>query len=132
MVDVNHPIIHLSAAPRVCHSPLFVNNIFGRCFIESHITLEDLKCNFRIKNIFPRVPSRGSKSKILKFQYAPKALIVGAGALNVCLEMPDSISIFGGACLPTPTGYFRENTIMLISLALGPSAKVWAWAKAYH
>ena len=79
---------------------------------------------FSHQKYFLRVPSRGVKVQNIEISICPKALIVGAGALNVCLEMPDSISIFGGACLPTPTGCFRGNKIMLISLALGPSAKV--------
>ena len=47
------------------------------------------KCNFRVKNIFPRVSSRGVKvGKSKKFKCFKVPLV---GTLNLCLEMPDSM-----------------------------------------
>ena len=74
---------------RVCHSPLFVEIIFCKCFIRCSMTIEYLKCNFRVKNIFPKVPSRGVKVKNIEISKCSKVCLVGT--LNLCLEMPDSM-----------------------------------------
>ena len=53
------------------------------------MTIEYLKCNFRVKYIFSKVPSRGvkvGKSQKLKCFKVPLV-----GTLNLCLEMPDSM-----------------------------------------
>ena len=71
------------------HSPLFVENIFCKCFIRCSMTIEYLKCNFRVKNIFPKVPSRGVKVKNIEISKCSKVCLVGT--LNLCLEMPDSM-----------------------------------------
>ena len=44
--------------------PIFVEKFIGKCFIEFSITIDYLKCNYRVKNIFPKVPSMGGQSKI--------------------------------------------------------------------
>ena len=73
----------------MCHSPLFVENIFGKCFVDFSMILEYLKRNFRVKNIFPKVPSRGVKvGKSRKFECFKVPLV---GTLNLCLEMPNSM-----------------------------------------
>ena len=74
---------------RVCHSPFFVENIFGKCFNEFSMTIEYLKCNFSVKNIFPKVPSRGVKVKNIEISKCSKVPLVGT--LNLCLEMLDSM-----------------------------------------
>ena len=82
------PLINLlSCINRVCHSPLFVENIFCKCFNRCSMTIEYLKCNFRVKNIFPKVPSRGVKVKNIEISKCSKVCLVGT--LNLCLEMPD-------------------------------------------
>ena len=43
------------SASRMC-SPLF-----AKCFIQCSMTTEYLECNFWVKNVFPKVPSRGVK-----------------------------------------------------------------------
>ena len=43
-----------------------------KCFIWCSMTIEYLKYNFRVKNIFPNVPSRGVKVKFLKILSAPQ------------------------------------------------------------
>ena len=51
------------------------------------MTIEYLKCNFRVKNIFAEVPSRGVKVKNIEISKCSKVCLVGT--LNLCLEMPD-------------------------------------------
>ena len=82
------PRVH-KACFRVYHSPLFVENIFCKCFISCSKTIEYLKCNFRVKNIFPIVPSRGVKVKNIDISKCSKVCLVGT--LNLCLEMPDAM-----------------------------------------
>ena len=41
----------------------FVEIIFGMCFIGFYMIIEYIKCNFRAKNIFPKIPSRRVKVK---------------------------------------------------------------------
>ena len=53
------------------------------------MTIEYLNCNFRVKNIFPKVPSRGVKVKNIEISKCSKVCLVGT--LNLCLEMPDSM-----------------------------------------
>ena len=74
---------------RVCHSPLFVENIFGKCFIKFSMTIEYRKCNFQVKNIFPKVPSRGVKVKNIEISKCFEVPLVGT--LNLSLEKPDSM-----------------------------------------
>ena len=73
----------------MCHSSLFVENVFVKCFISCSITIEYQKYNFRVKNIFPKVPSGGVKVKNIDIFKCSKVPLVGT--LNLCLKMPDSI-----------------------------------------
>ena len=53
------------------------------------MTIEYLKCNFQVKNIFPKVPSRGVKvGKSRKFECFK---VPHVGTLSLCLEMPNSM-----------------------------------------
>ena len=74
---------------RVCHSPLFVEINIGKCFIKFSIPIEYLICNFRVKNIFAKVPSRGVKVKNIEILKCSEVPLVGT--LNLCLETPDSM-----------------------------------------
>ena len=74
---------------RVCHSLLFVENVFNNCFIWCSMTIEYLKYNFLVKNIFPNAPSRGVKVKNVKIFKCSTVHLVGT--LNLCLKMPDSM-----------------------------------------
>ena len=74
---------------RVCHSPLFVENKFGKCLIKFSMTIEHRKCNFWVKNIFPKVPSRGVKVKNIEISKCFEVPLVGT--LNLSLEKPDSM-----------------------------------------
>ena len=69
--------------------PFFVENIFCKCFIMSSMTIEYLKCNFWVKNIFPKVPSRGVKVKNIEISKCFEVPLVGT--LNLSLEKPDSM-----------------------------------------
>ena len=69
--------------------PLFVEIIFCKCFIRCSMTIEYLKCNFRVKNIFPKVPSRGVKLKNIDISKFFKVPLVAT--LNLCIKMPDSM-----------------------------------------
>ena len=62
---------------RVCHSPIFVENKFGKCLIKFSVTIEHRKCNFWVKNIFPKVPSRGVKVKNIEISMCFKVSLVG-------------------------------------------------------
>ena len=73
----------------VYHSPLLVGKIIGKCYIEFSITIEYIKCNFWVKIIFPKVPSRGGKVKNIEISKCSEVPLVGN--LNLCLEIPDSI-----------------------------------------
>ena len=53
------------------------------------MTIEYQKYNFRVKNIFPMVPSGGVKVKNIDIFKCSKVPLVGT--LNLCLKMPDSI-----------------------------------------
>ena len=53
------------------------------------MTIEYLKYNFQVKNIFPNFPSRGVKAKNIKIFRCSKVHLVGT--LNLCLKMPDSM-----------------------------------------
>ena len=66
--------------------PLFVEHIFGKCFVEIFMIIEYLKFNFQVKNIFPKAPSRGFKVKNIEISKCSKVSLVGT--LNLCLKMP--------------------------------------------
>ena len=55
------------------------------------MAFEYLKCNFSVKNIFPKVPSRGFIVKNVEKLKCSKVFLVGT--LSLCLKMPDSIKI---------------------------------------
>ena len=96
----------------ICHSPLFVENSYAKCFIWCSMTIEYLKCNFRVKNIFPKVPSRGIKVKNINILRCSKVPLVGT--LNLCLEMPDSmkkVSARSDQCKPRKRPKTIENLL---------------------
>ena len=57
------------------------------------MTIEYRKCNFQVKNIFPKVPSRGVKVKNIEISKCFEVPLVGT--LNLCLETPDSMKKVG-------------------------------------
>ena len=55
--------------------------------------IEYLNCNFLVKNIFPKVPSRGANVKNIEISKCSKGPLVGT--LNLHLEIPDSVEKVG-------------------------------------
>ena len=67
--------------------PLFVENIFGKCFVDISMMIEYLKCNFWVKNIFPMV--KGVIVETIKISKCFNVPLVDT--IKLCLESSDLV-----------------------------------------
>ena len=60
-------------SPRVCHSPLFLIDIFGKCFMNFSLLIEYLRCNCYSKIFCLRSPRGGQSKKYWNFKVLQSA-----------------------------------------------------------